>query len=154
LFVHNFKIKFKFDVDILLWHNMNNMDASIEENIRVENELIKEYVKAYPYPEFKEISNILQENICKNIVFLDMCAEYGLSNHICCKRIYENPIDKELIIEMGKKIFERGGIQALTMNHNVIKYVLSYRQSTNIIIRGQGSIIDHYFQEVCEEWKA
>ena len=83
-----------------------------------------------------------------------MYAEYGLLNHIWCKKIYENPIDKELIIEMGKKIFERGGIQALTMNHNVIKYVSPYWQSTNSIIKGQGRMVAEYFQEVCEEWKA
>ena len=52
-----------------------------------------------------------------------MYAEYGLPNHICCKIIYENPIDKGLIIRMGKEIYNRGGIQALTMNHNVIKYI-------------------------------
>jgi len=122
----------------------------IENELKVENELIKQYVKVYPYPEFKEISNILHNNID----FLDMYAEYGLLNHIYCKIIYENPIDKELIIEMGKKIFERGGIQALTMNHNVIKYVSPYWQSTNSIIKGQGRMIEEYFQEVCEEWHA
>ena len=122
----------------------------IENELKVENELIKQYVKVYPYPEFKEISNILHNNID----FIDMYAEYGLPNHICCKIIYENPTDKELIIEMGKKIFERGGIQALTMNHNVIKYVSPYWKSTNNSIKGQGSNIEHYFQEVCEEWKA
>jgi len=91
----------------------------INNYIQVENELIEEYVRVNAYPEFEVISNILYENID----FLDMYAEYGLPNHICCKIIYENPIDKGLIIRMGKEIYNRGGIQALTMNHNVIKYI-------------------------------
>ena len=122
----------------------------INNYIQVENELLREYVIANPYPEFNEISSILKENID----FLDMYAEYGLPNHNWCKIIYENPIDKELIIEMGKKIYERGGIQALTMNHSVIKYISPYWQSTNMVIKGQGRMVEEYFQEVCEEWYA
>jgi len=119
----------------------------IQDYIKFEEDLITEYVKVYPYPEYDNILQKIENNI-------ELYAEYGEQNHICCKLIYENPNNKDLIVKIGKKIYESGGLQALLMNHNIIKYFSPYRQSTNNIIKGQGRIIEEYFQEVCDDWKA
>jgi len=118
----------------------------IQDYIKVEKELIEEYIKVYPYPDY----DIMLKNIENNI---ELWAEYGKNNHICCKIIYENPNNEELIIKMGKKIYELGGMQALTMNHSTIKYFSPYWKSTNMIIKSQGGIIESFFQGVCDEWK-
>ena len=47
-----------------------------------------------------------------------------------------------------------GGMQALSANHSIIKYFSPYWNSTNIIIKMQGRIIEEYFQDVTSEWKA
>ena len=124
---------------------MNNNDN--KDLIHVEDELIAEFVKTMPYPNYEEMLEKLDNNI-------ELWSEYGEQHHIYCKLIYENPTNKNLIIEMGKKIYEMGGIQALSASHTIIKYFSPYWNSTNIIIKTQGRIIEEYFQDVSSEWKA
>ena len=123
----------------------NNND--IEDFIQVEDEMIIEFVKVTPYPNYEEMLEKLDKHI-------DLWSEYGIKNHICCKIIYENPTNKNLIVEMGKKIYEMGGMQALSANHTIIKYLSPYWNSTNKIIKSQGGIIQEYFQDVSSDWKA
>jgi hypothetical protein len=85
-----------------------------------------------------------------NLTFLDMFCEYGEKNHICCKVIYDNPNNEELIVDMGKKIYELGGMQALQQNHRVSRLI--YSNSTHPIIRGHARIIENYFEKVSPEW--
>lgn len=122
-------------------------DDNIEYHIKEEEKLIDEYVNAQPYPEYGDMLRTIEKHI-------ELYAEYGEINHTWCKIIYENPNNKELIIETGKKIYNRGGLQALVMNYNVIKYFSPYWQSKNPVIKMQGTMVETYFQEVCHEWKA
>jgi hypothetical protein len=122
----------------------NNNDKDL---IEMEDEMILEFVKVTPYPNYDEMLNKLENRI-------ELWCEYGNQNHICCKIIYENPTNKNLIVEMGKKIYEIGGMQALSANHTTIKYFSPYWNSTNTIIKMQGNIIESYFQNVTSEWKA
>ena len=124
---------------------MNSNDNKVL--IQVEDEVIVEFVKVTPYPNYEEMLKKLDKHI-------ELLCEYGKQHHMCCKIIYENPTNKNLIVEMGKKIYEMGGIQALSSNHAIIKYFSPYWKSTNIIIKMQGRIIEEYFQNVSSEWKA
>ena len=120
---------------------MNNND-----NKDSENDVIVKFVKVTPYPNYEEMLEKLDNH-------LDLWSEYGEQHHMCCKLIYENPTNKNLIIEMGKNLYEMGGMQALSANHTIIKNFSPYCNSTNIIIQKQGRIIEEYFQEVSPEWK-
>ena len=124
---------------------MSNNDN--KDLIQVEDEMIVEFVKVTPYPNYEEMLEKLNN-------YIDLWAEYGEQHHICCKIIYENPRNKNLIVEMGKKIYEMGGMQALSANHTIIKYLSPYWNSTNKIIKSQGGIIQEYFQDVSSDWKA
>lgn len=124
---------------------MNNNEN--EDLIQVEDEVIVEFVKVIPYPNYEEMLEKLDNHI-------ELWSEYGKQNHICCKIIYENPRNKKLIVEIGKKIYQMGGMQALSANHTIIKHFSPYWKSTNIIIKMQGRIIEEYFQDVSSEWKA
>ena len=124
-------------------------ESEINDYIQLEEELIEEYVKSSPYPQYEDIIKIFDGNISR---FLDMYAEYGEPNHTWCKTIYDNPNNKNLIVEMGKNIYNRGGMQALVQNHQVLRLI--YSKSSNIIIKGYGRIIEEYFQDVCDEWVA
>jgi hypothetical protein len=123
---------------------MNNNDN--KDLTKAEDEMIVEFVKVTPYPNYEEMLEKLDDRI-------DLWSEYGECHHICCKIIYENPTNKNLIIEMGKKIYEMGGLQALSANHTIIKFFSPYWKSTNVIIKTQARIIEEYFQEVSSEWK-
>jgi hypothetical protein len=120
---------------------------SNNDNKDLEDEVIIEFVKVTPYPSYEEMLEKLDKHI-------GLWCEYGKQHHICCKTIYENPTNKNLIIEMGKKIYKMGGMQALSANHTIIKCFSPYWDSTNIIIKTQGRIIEEYFQDVSSEWKA
>jgi len=73
--------------------------------------------------------------------------------HNFCKKIYENPINKELIVEIGKKIFNCYGIESLIVCNTIIKYYSPYCNSGNEIIKRQGRLVEYYFTEVTPEWK-
>ena len=126
------------------------MDDTINDYIKIEEELIEEFAKTNPYPAYKEIYNLLEKQSETNLTFLDMFCEYGEKNHICCKIIYDNPNNEKLIVNMGKKIYERGGMQGLQQTHRVLKLI--YSNSSHNIIKGHGRLIENYFEKVCDEW--
>lgn len=117
---------------------MNNDNKNLTQ---IDDKIIVEFVKVMPYPNYEEMLEKLDNNI-------ELWCEYGKKNHICCKKIYENPTNRNLIIEMGKKIYEMGGLQALLANHTIIKNFSPYSSSTNIIIKMQERVIKEYFKEV------
>jgi hypothetical protein len=55
---------------------------------------------------------------------------------------------------MGKTIYKMGGLQALSKNHEIIKYFSPYWSSSDPEVRVQGRIIEEYFEGVCAEWKS
>lgn len=111
-----------------------------------DEEAIKRFVQTNPYPSYEEMMERID---CR----IDLFAEYGPKNHDWCKTIYENPTNQKLIVEMGKAIYMMGGLQALSKNHEVIKYYSPYWSSSNPEIKVQGYIIEGYFEAVCAEWK-
>lgn len=130
---------------------MDDIDAQMRDYVKIEEELIEEFVKANPYPPYKEIYNLLEKQSDSDLTYLDMFCEYGEKNHICCKIIYDNPNNEELIVDMGKKIYERGGKWALQQNLRVLRLI--YSNSTHPIIKGHARMIEDYFhQKVSPEW--
>ena len=99
---------------------------------------IKEYILLNPYPSY----DTMVENIENNLV---LWSEYGKMNHIWCKEIYENPNNKDLIIEIGKKIYNMGGKQSLIKN---LKIITDFSPYNNIITREQCKKIEEYFQNI------
>ena len=144
---------------------MSNNSSEYKDFVRVEEELVEEFVKANPYPGYEKILEKIGESIERSYKkgwisnsfyerYLNLYSEYGELQHICCKIIYEHPRNKDLIVKIGKKIYGLGGFQALSATHDIIKYFSPYAESKHIFIRMQGRMIEEYFQDVCEEWKA
>ena len=127
--------------------NPKNIMCACYDEEEIENKMMEYYVKLNPYPSYDEM-------IEKIIDKLDLYAEYGEFNHICCKIIYENPTNKDLIIKMGKKIYCRGGMTALQANCYTITNFSPFYKSTDIRIKSFGRLVEFYFQDVCDEWKA
>jgi hypothetical protein len=103
------------------------------------------FVKENPYPTYKEMMNKLDNH-------MDLFSEYGKMQHNWCKTIYENPTNKDIIIETGKKIYRLGGMQALVSNNTILKYFSPYWDSLDSDIKNQGDVIDLYFAGVTLEW--
>ena len=111
------------------------------------SQTVEEFVKSNPYPTYQEMEKMLENNIM-------LYSEYGLFQHKCCKTIYENPHNKEIIIQSGKEIYNLGGIRALSANLSVLKNYSPYSQSFSTEIKGQSMIVEIYFQECCPGWIA
>lgn len=109
-------------------------------------------VKARPYPAFNTISDGLRVR-----ERLDLMAEYGEVNHGLCKTIYENtPHGVEAIVEAGKAIYARGGMQALQRNYYVIIDQLqtaSMRGGSDQDYAEARFWLEKTFEQVTDEWK-
>lgn len=128
---------------------------------------IEEFVKNNKFYHFnyiiKDINNLYEFSLInKNLMkgsdkdrLINMIEninnEYDNITHLYCKKIYENPNNKELIIKIGKKIYEKGGIKALTISHDIIAYFSPYKKN-EIIRKEQINKIDDCFDEVSKEW--
>lgn len=66
-----------------------------------------------PYPSFEEMGIRLRANV-------KLDAEYGLTNHECCKAIYENVDNHEVSMRMADIIVQQGGKQALHCNFETL----------------------------------
>ena len=116
-------------------------------NLQAYTKLLEDYVKENPYPSYEEMETKLMQDLI-------LYSEYGKMNHNCCKKIYENPTNKNLIVEMGKQIFTAGGIQALSANHKILKYHSPFSESTDTEIRSWGKSLEFYFMDVTPKWLA
>ena len=123
------------------------MEYNFEQELQKEQERTKKYILDNPYPTYEEINNKIKNEF-------HLIAEYGYQNHEYCKKIYDNPYNKDIIIEMGKKIYKRGGFQALQMNFHILKYSSPTIDSKDISIRCYWSNVEQYFKNVCNEWIA
>ena len=90
------------------------------------------------YPTFKQMQKKLERR-------LDLWSEYGQVNHDCCKAIYENPDDEDLVVKMGKIIYQRGGMTALQANYYIIVYEWSNKNLA--------SHLEKVFEKVSDEWQ-
>jgi len=111
------------------------------------SELLNEYIKDNPYPDYEEMEEILSNNPV-------LYSEYGKMHHECCKIIYENATNKDLIVEMAKRIFNVGGMQALRANYQILRNCTPFSESDNPEIRSWGKILEFYFMDVTPKWMA
>jgi hypothetical protein len=104
-----------------------------------------EFVKENPYPTYREMLKKLDHHI-------ELSSEYGKFQHEWCKTIYENPSDKDLIVETATKIYRLGGIQALMSNHTILSYFSPY-ESFDETVKDQKNVLSLYFSNVTMEWR-
>ena len=108
---------------------------------------IELYIKKYPYPTFENMRLFIERSRFRN----KLKGEYTQMSHLCCKIIYENPSNQELIIKMGKKIYAEGGMNLL-WTHHVILMAFSPLGDRKLCTDFQNKIIEKHFRNVCSEW--
>ena len=118
-------------------HTNTSDDDSDSDYDYDDDDAVKRFVILNPYPSYEDMLQKIDRRI-------DLEAEYGTQNHIWCKTIYDNPTNKNLVVETGKAIFTSGGKQALTKNLEIIKCYSPYWNSS---FKNQGCIIEKYFGE-------
>jgi hypothetical protein len=125
-------------------------EAEDEEEAR-ERRAVEADVAANPYPTYDQMTATMQEylrsgnpefrgNVSK------WMAEYGETSHACCAVIYTNLFDDAKVKEMGQRIHDRGGFDALSAAFYVLKNF-----GTTGVIRGQ--ITEHMFNGI-GEWRS
>jgi hypothetical protein len=76
---------------------------------------------------------------------------YNIILHHFCYEIYNNPIDTEHIIKIAKEINNMGGIEFLSITHDILKYFSPY--TNNEYGQVQCKTIEYLFTLVNREWK-
>lgn len=117
---------------------------TIESNNNFEQN-IENFVKNNPFPSYEEIENKLQNNCF-------LYAEYSKFCHKCTQTIYENPTNKQTILEMGKRLHRAAGDVALLTCCQILRNYSPYKDSHDIDIRSQARILEFYFAEVSPTW--
>ena len=92
------------------------------------------FVAKNPYPSYEKIMEGLQEafqkKYCGGASFSWM-SEYGHINHEWCKTIYENITNKDKVIEIGRRIGQRGGLRAMQANWYIMYHFSPLIMSKN-----------------------
>jgi len=104
--------------------------------------MVMDAISLRPYPSYESWIKRLESR-------LDLYAEYGKANHVLCKIIYDNCTDEERVVDAGKRIYRRGGFQALQCNYYVILAALR-----DAGVGEQSFDITNMFEKVTPEWRA
>ena len=132
---------------------------------------INEFVKQNEFYTHREIleklNNLLIETPSKNLIdyfiidnnikdksiqiLINILTKYNIILHHFCYEIYNNSTDTEHIIKIAKEINNMGGIDFLSITHDILKYFSPY--SNNDYGQVQCKTIEYLFRLVNREWK-
>ncbi len=107
------------------------------------------YIDANKYPSYEEACDIINMTI-DDIDRIDVIAEYDQTNHRWLESIYKSKFDVELTKNIGKRIYDSGGITAMMMNYYAFQYVSPFRKSENEYIRNFSKRLDYLWTGVGE----
>jgi hypothetical protein len=114
--------------------------------IAKEEEQIKEWTDKTPFPTYKEMMRrIIKSN---DPIWY---AEYGEANHLALKICYESYMDKDMVRKMALSIVNRGGLQALSSNCDVFRYLGPYSTSSNLVVRANGAWMENHSDGITHE---
>jgi len=102
---------------------------------------IEYYVYNNPYPDYEEMIEKLEKH-------WQMQGEYGEDNHEWCQTMYYNIWDDDCIYEMGKNIYEKGGLYAMIQNYHTLVQLSPFADSQNTIIRNYCKRISIIWEEI------
>ena len=109
-----------------------------------EIEILNNYVIENPYPNYNDILKNIETNS-------ELWNAYDINSHNNCKKIYENPNNINLIIEISRDIY-KNGIKILQNCNNIIKFYSPYIDSSYDFIRKYPNAIEKYFQKIANNW--
>lgn len=104
-------------------------------------EQLLDYVRNNSFPCYDEMCKRLEAHV-------ELWAEYAEYNQTACKIIYENPLNRSLIVKMGKLIYERGGFKALQANFYTITCFSPLAK-----VQGYAKQLEYIFGDVSKEWQ-
>jgi hypothetical protein len=104
--------------------------------IAAEQQLIRDYIKAHPWPSYKAMAKRLEKHV-------ELWAEYGEANHMALKLCYENIFDKDICKSAGVSIAMRGGFQAMRANYYAFSCFGPFSASSNRLINCTGTLLEH-----------
>ena len=120
------------------------MSDSMEDELAAEQALVTAYIKTHPWPSYAEMSKRMKKHF-------DLTAEYGEANHMALKLCYENIYDKAICRRAGEFIAKRGGFQAMRGNYYAFKIFGPFGESTNLVIRSTGSLLEHQWNHIKDD---
>jgi hypothetical protein len=114
---------------------------------------LQRFIDANPYPSYEEADAILSADIRDMGHTMAVVAEYGQGNHKWLKAIYDSKMDREVAREMGQKIYDAGGFQAMQMNYYAFQLISPFRKSRSSEIYGASNRLQYLWDGV-GEWES
>ncbi len=114
---------------------------------------MKNYIANNPFPSYDKMIDSI-DNHPQMQLGLAMYAEYGKFNHDCLKAIYESGMDEKVAREMGQKIYNRGGMQAMQMNYYVFNHYSPFSKARDQELYYDGSTLLQYLWDGVGEWQS
>jgi hypothetical protein len=116
----------------------------MDDDIKREEAIVADYIKAHPWPSYKTMSKRLAKHA-------SLWAEYGEPNHMALKLCYENIHDKEVCRKAGEFIAKRGGFQAMQANFYAFSCFGPFGESPDLVIRCQGNYLQHQWNHIKDD---
>lgn len=113
---------------------------------------LRAFVANNPFPSYDKMMDYI-DNHPQMQLGMAMYAEYGKFNHECLKAIYDSGMDTTIAHEMGQKIYNAGGLQAMQMNYYVFNHYSPFSKSRNQEIYYTGSTILQYLWDGIGDWQ-
>lgn len=114
---------------------------------------LRAFVASNPFPSYDKMMDYI-DNHPQMQLGIAMYAEYGKFNHECLKRIYDSGMDKAVAREMGQKIYNAGGMQAMQMNYYAFNHYSPFSKSRNQEIYYTGSTLLQYLWDGIGDWQS
>ena len=124
-------------------------DAFTKWEIEQDLKKFNEFIKNKSYPSFNEVMKIIEED---REDVIHMFAEYGEKNHQCMNNIFENPLDKEIVRNNGKKINKRGGKTAMVWNFYTLAILKHRSKQPDMEREDIISVHDNFKDAVSKYW--
>ena len=80
---------------------------------------------------------------------MELGAEYGEYNHSALKKIYESYIDEDLSKTIGKGIYDRGGLRAMSANCTIFMNCTPLADAPTSVAH-QATVLEWYWDGIGE----
>lgn len=127
-----------------------NMDETVSARVRDYSQYVILWVRENPWPSYAQMVDDIKAHENKEIS-MACCAAYGEYNHDILKIIYENMYDDHHIVQLGKALLARGGMQAMVCNYWVFALLSPFKHAEDLRVRNAPTRLKYVWKAI-PEW--
>lgn len=117
-----------------------------DQDIKDEDKIMLTSSQESPFISYKEFNDI-----AINAGYIDKSLTIPRDIYNISKLLYQNPTNKEIIIDIGKSLYQSGGKKIMRLIYNIL--TIFYHQYDDPVIYGQPAFIDICWTNFMKDWK-